>query len=210
MRRRDLLTGLLATTTASTLRTTAGLSMPPLNDETNALASTISPTPDASWLSAVDTLISTLKTASIWSTFDLFYCFAAPNSNACKCNWVNTDVGLLAPNGSLNHSANQYVAGDGSTGWFSTNFNVNSGKAVDGNAAFGYFCLNEDTTDSISPFQCSGDKHFLGLQAAGAGASITNLVPGLNTSTAASFSSQWGSTVGHCVLQQNNTSAQLE
>jgi hypothetical protein len=37
MRRRDLLTGLLATTTSSALPT-AGLSMPPINDETNALA----------------------------------------------------------------------------------------------------------------------------------------------------------------------------
>ena len=78
MRRRDLLTGLLATTTSSALPT-AGLSMPPINDETNALA-TMTPVPSASWLTAADTLISSLKTAGVWQTLDLFYCLAAPSS----------------------------------------------------------------------------------------------------------------------------------
>ena len=182
--------------------------MPPINDETNALASTISPTPDASWLSAVDTLISTLKTASIWSTFDLFYCFAAPSANACTFNWVDTSEGLLTAHGTLSYRTNAYAASDGSTGYFSTTFNVNSGNAADGNAEFGHFCLSEDTADSISPFQCSGSKHLLGLQASSS--AINNLTASLNTSTSASFSSQWGSTVGHWVLQQNNTSAELE
>jgi hypothetical protein len=189
MRRRDLLTGLLATTSVRALRATAP-SMPPINDETNALASNISPTSDASWLSAVDTLISTLKGAGIWQTFDLFYCFAAPNHTACTCNWVNTAVGQLTANGTLNYHANAYVAGDGTTGWFSTSYNVNSGKAKDGNAAFGYFVLNEDTTDDISPFQASDGNHYIGLQADGTGATIANLIAALNTSTAASFSSQ--------------------
>jgi hypothetical protein len=207
MRRRELLAGLLATTTARALRA-AGPSMPLLNDETNALASTISLTPDASWLSAVDTLISTLKTASIWSTFDLFYCFAAPSANACTFNWVDTSKGLLTAHGTLSYHSNAYAASDGSTGYFSTTFNVNSGNATDGNAEFGYFCLNEDTTDNIGPFQCSGGKHSLGLQASPS--AINNLTASLNTSTSASFSSQWGSTVGHWVLQQNDTSAQLE
>ena len=206
MRRRDLLTGLLATTTASALR--AGSSTLPVNDETNALASTISPTPDLNWLSAVDTLISTLKSASIWSTFDLFYCFAAPSGDACTFNWVDTSEGLLMALGKLSYHSNAYAASDGSTGYFSTTFNVNSGKATDGNAEFGYFCLSEDTADSISPFQCSDGKHFLGLQASSSRINI--LAASLNTSTSASFSSQWGSTVGHWVLQQNNTSAQLE
>ncbi|WP_439392930.1 hypothetical protein ACRQ5Q_27065 [Bradyrhizobium sp. PMVTL-01] len=207
MRRRDLLTGLLVTTTAGALPA-AGLSMPSINNETNALASTISPTPEASWLSAVDTLISTLKMAGIWSTFDLFYCFAAPSANACAFNWVDTSEGRLTAHGKLSYHSNAYAASDGSTGYFSTTFNVNSGSATDGNAEFGYFCLSEDTSDSISPFQCSSSKHSLGLQASLS--AINDLTASLNTSTSASFSSQWGSTVGHWVLQQNDISAQLE
>src|ERR1700722_10819979 len=133
MRRRDLLTGLLATTTASAMRTTAGLAMPPINDETNALA-TMTPVPSASWLTAADTLISSLKTAGVWQTLDLFYCFAAPSSTACTYNWVNMTSGRLTAIGNLTYSANACGASDGSTGYFTTTFNVNSGKAQDGNA----------------------------------------------------------------------------
>lgn len=207
MRRRDLLAGLFATTTASALRADR-ISTLAINDETNALASTISPTPDASWLRAVDTLISTLKRARIWSTFDLFYCFASPSEDACTFNWVDTSEGLLTAHGTLSCHANAYTASNGSTGYFSTTFNVNSGKATDGNAAFGYFCLSEDTANSIGPFQCSGGKHFLGLQASAS--AINDLTASLNTSTSATFPSRWGSTVGHWVLQQNNTTVELE
>lgn len=208
MRRRDLLTGLLATTTSSALPT-AGLSMPPINDETNALA-TMTPVPSASWLAAADTLISSLKTAGVWQTLDLFYCLAAPSSTACTYNWVNMTSGRLTANGKLTYSANACVASDGSTGYFSTTFDVNSSKAQDGDAEYGFFTLNECTTDNISPFQTTGGKHYMALQANNAGAAIANLSAALNTSTAASFSSLWGSTVGHWVIQQNDTTAQLQ
>jgi hypothetical protein len=71
----------------------------------------------ASWLSAVDILISTLKAAGIWSTFDLFYCFAASNANACAFNWVDTSVGPLTAHGALSCDFNAYTASDGSTGY---------------------------------------------------------------------------------------------
>jgi hypothetical protein len=102
----------------------------------------------------------------------------------------------------------QYAASDGSSGWFSSSYKVNSGHAADGNAHFGYFCLSEDVTDAVSPFQCSGAKSYLSLQSQGSVA-IANMTGKLNTSTAGSWSSQWGSTVGHFVLQQNTTT-QLE
>jgi hypothetical protein len=70
MRRRDLLTGLLATTAASATQTTAGLSMPAINDETNALASAISPAPSSTWLQLVDILITTLKQKGVWATLE--------------------------------------------------------------------------------------------------------------------------------------------
>lgn len=210
MRRRDLLTGLLATTTASAMRTTAGLSMPLINDETNALASAISPAPSSTWLSAADKLVATLKSNGIWSLLDLFYCFAAPSANACTYNWVNASTGRLTANGTINYSANQYVTSDGSTGFFSSTFNVNSGYAQDGNAHFGYFCLNEATTEQISPFQYSGGNGYLGVQTDDTGATIANALGALNTSTFASFSSVYGSTAGHWVLQQNDTTAQLQ
>ncbi|MHC2282034.1 hypothetical protein ACVME8_008677 [Bradyrhizobium diazoefficiens] len=71
MRRRDVLSGLLATTTASALQTTAGLSMPAMNDETNALASAISPSRSSTWLQLVDNLSTTLKQKGVWATLDL-------------------------------------------------------------------------------------------------------------------------------------------
>ncbi|WP_036048645.1 heparin lyase I family protein [Bradyrhizobium sp. Tv2a-2] len=158
-------------------------------------------------MQAVDTLISTLKSASIWQTFDLFYCFAAPSQNACNFNWVNPLVGLLTPHGSLTYQPYSYVASDGSTGWFSTTFGVNSGKAVDGSAEFGHFCLSE-ASDGISVFQSTGGRSFTSLVASGT--AINNMTGGLNTSTTGTWSSQWGSTVGHWVLQQEDTSSTLE
>ncbi|WP_156928021.1 hypothetical protein [Bradyrhizobium sp. Tv2a-2] len=180
------------------------------NAETNTLAATISPSPPAAWLQAVDTMISSLKSAGVWSTFDLFYCFAAPSQNACNYNWVNPLVGLLTPHGSLTYQPYSYVASDGSTGWFSTTFGVNSGKAVDGSAEFGHFCLSEDSTDGISVFQTTGGNSHTSLVASATGATINNMTGGLNTSTTGTWSSQWGSTVGHWVLQQEDTSSTLE
>lgn len=177
------------------------------NSETIALLNQIVPTPTSSWLEAADALISTLKGAGIWQTLDLFYCFAT-SGNGYDLNWVNTSVGLLTEHGTLTKSTNQYIASDGSTGYLSSSFGVNSGNAQDGNAEFGYFVLNDDTVDEVSPFQTTGNKSFLGLQAANT--TMNNLTASLNTSTAASFSSQWSSTVGHFVLQQNNTTAQLQ
>jgi hypothetical protein len=208
MRRRDLLTGLLATTTASAMRTAAGLSMPAVNDETNAVASAISPAPSSDWLQQVDILITTLKQRGIWATLDLFYCFAAPSESACSYNWVNTATGRLTANGTISYNANNCLAGDGSTGWFSTNFQVNNGKGSDGNSAFGHFCLNECTSDDVSPFQCSGDKFFIGHKANGS--VISNIIAGLNTSDGISLSSVYGSTVGHWTVQQNDTTAQIQ
>lgn len=71
----------------------------------------------ASWLSAVDILMSTLKAAGIWSTFDLFYCFAASSANACAFNWVDTSVEPLTAHGALSYHSNAYTASDGSTGY---------------------------------------------------------------------------------------------
>jgi len=208
MRRRDVLTGLLATTTASALQTTAGLSMPVMNDETNALASAISPAPSSIWLQLVDDLITTLKQKGVWATFDLFYCFAAPSESACSYNWINTATGRLTANGTIAYNANNFLAGDGATGWFSTDFQVNSGKATDGNSAFGHFCLNECTSDDISPFQCSGEKLFIGHKANGS--AIGNVMAALNTSDGISIGSVYGSTVGHWAIQQNDTTAELQ
>jgi hypothetical protein len=205
MRRRDLLTGLLATTAANAMQTTAGLSMPAINGETDALASAIAPAPGIAWLQQVDNLITTLKQKGIWATLDLFYCFAAPSQSACGYNWVDTATGRLTANGTISYTANNCLAGDGSTGWLSTNFQVNGGKATDGNSAFGHFCLDECTSDDISPFQCSGEKLFIGHKANGS--VISSIIAGLNTSDGISLSSVYGSTVGHWAVQQNDTSA---
>jgi hypothetical protein len=178
------------------------------NTETQNLSTSISPAPGPPWLAAVDTLISALKTAGVWANLDLFYCFTAPNADACTWNWVNTATGRLTAHGSITCDPNQFTASDGSSGYYSSSYSVNSGHAVDGNAHFGHFCLSEDTTDAVAPFQCSGGKTFLTHQSLGSGG-VANMAARLNTSTSASFSSQWGSTVGHFVVQQNTTT-QLE
>jgi hypothetical protein len=177
------------------------------NPETVALASNITPAPAISWLTAVDTAITNLKAAGIWQTFDLFYGFSAVGANARTYNWVDITTGRLTANGTLNYVDNGYAASDGTTGWFSSSFNVNSGKATDGNAEFGYFCLSEALTESVCPFGTSGGKSSFSMQATST--AVANLSAKLNTSSAASFSSKWGSTVGHFVLQQNTTT-QLE
>jgi hypothetical protein len=178
------------------------------NAETTTLAGTITPAPAVAWLTAVDNAITNLKAAGIWQTFDLFYGFAAVGANARTYNWVNTAIGRLTANGTINYVDNGYTASDGTTGWFSSSFPVNSGNATDGNAEFGYFCLSEARTENVSPFGTSGGKASFGMQVSTT--AIGALSAKLNTSSAASFSSQWGSSVGHFVLQQNDNSAQLQ
>lgn len=179
------------------------------NAETNALAANIVPTPPASWLSAADTMITTLKSASIWSTLDLFYCQAnGAGSNGDTFNWVNPSVGRLTKNGTINYGTNAYAASDGTTGYYSSTFTVNSGKAVGGNAAFGYFCLSDDTTDNVSVFNSTGGKSRSNIQASAS--SLASMNGALNTSTSGSWGSKWGSTVGHWVIQQESTASVLE
>jgi hypothetical protein len=149
-------------------------------------------------------MITALKTAGVWATFDLFY-FLPPTSsgsNSPTFNWVNTTVGLLTAHGTINSSINQYAASDGSTGYYSSSFNVNAGKAINGSAEFGHFCLSE-AAEGISVFQTTGSKSFSSLAAASS--AINNMAGALNTSTSGTWSSKWGSTVGHWVIQQNST-----
>jgi hypothetical protein len=176
------------------------------NTEVNTLAVNIVPTPPSSWLTAADTLVTALKTAGVWQTFDLFYCFAAPSINARVYNWRDVITGLLTVNGTINYGVNQYAASNGSTGFYSTSFVVNSALATNGNAEYGHFCLNE-ATDGISVFQTPGGKSYSSLQASGA--AINNITAALNTSTAGSWSSIYSSTAGHWVTQQNSAT-QLE
>ncbi len=193
--------GTPATTTVTATISASGFA----NSEVTALSTSISPTPSQAWLNAADTLVSSLKTAGVWSALDLFYCLAAPNQDAVTWNWKNTAVGRLTASGSLIYTTNTCVNGDGATGYFSSTFTVNSGLAVNGNAHFGYFCLSEDTTDNISVFQTTASRHYLGVQSSNS--SVANAIGGLNTSTTGSFSTIYGSTVGHFVLQQNTTTS---
>lgn len=176
------------------------------NVETHTLANAISPPASNAWLTSADNLITALKTANVWTTLDLFYCWAAPTAQAASLNWrnPNSSAQTLVTNGTITQTALAYAQGDGSTGFFSTSFAMNSGLATNGNACVGYFCMNDDAgTTSCIGTNSATSRTFLGV--AGNNTPISNASCGVNMSTSLSVSSQWGSSVGHWVAQQTTT-----
>lgn len=76
--------------------------------------------------SAVRTLICGMVTDGTYSGFDLLY-VAATNSEAnFKVNWANPGSFGLTKNGTITFTANSYVTGDGSTGYYDTNYNIST------------------------------------------------------------------------------------
>jgi len=78
---------------------------------------------------ALDNLVTTLKTANIWSMFDAIYPFLGATAATCAVNLVNPSNYLITWHGGVTASS-AGVQGDGSTGYGDTGFNPSTASGA--------------------------------------------------------------------------------
>lgn len=103
----------------ATISVTAGATV--FETETDALLARLSPTPDATHGTQINTLIAALKSASVWSKLDGFYINAMPFAGQIIRNWVSTDYNQTNNGGTF--TADSGVEGNGSSAYLSSTFN---------------------------------------------------------------------------------------
>ena len=96
---------------------------------------------DGTQQSAIDTLVTDLKDAGIWSKFIAFWPFVGGTATTHKYNLVDPrdlDAAFRVTfNGTLTHSSTG-VKGNGSTGYYETHISMNSDLAQNSNTGFVY------------------------------------------------------------------------
>ena len=89
--------------------------------EALALFARMSSQPNAERKAAINDLITSLKTAGIWSLLDFFQIYAAHDSQAATLNWVSSSF-TAVPNGSPTWTADVGYSTNGSSQYISTGF----------------------------------------------------------------------------------------
>jgi len=95
--------------------------------------------------SAVTTLICGLVTDGNYSgVLDTLYVAATNSIGNFEVNWANPGTYNLTSHGTSTFTANKYIVGDGSTGWFDTGYNLGTsgGNLTQNSATFGTCILN--------------------------------------------------------------------
>lgn len=90
--------------------------------EASALFARFTAPPSASRKVLINTLISSLKTAGVWSKLDAFYMLAAADAQSSLLNWVQDAYNLTAVN-SPAFDVDRGRTGDGLTSYDDTGFN---------------------------------------------------------------------------------------
>lgn len=104
--------------------------------------------PSAEQQKTQNELVLALKSAGVWDSLDVLYVFATDaDANFAKLNWKNPAAHEGTYVGGVTFQKNGGIKGDGSTGYFNTNFNpATSGVRYTLNNAGRYFWVdNRDT-----------------------------------------------------------------
>lgn len=104
--------------------------------------------PSAEQQKTQNELVLALKSAGVWDSLDVLYVFATDaDANFAKLNWKNPAAHEGTYVGGITFQKNGGIKGDGSTGYFNTNFNpATSGVRYTLNNAGRYFWVdNRDT-----------------------------------------------------------------
>ncbi len=98
----------------------------------------------------INTLISSLKTAGVWTKLDCLYVLAAADSQAALVNWKNPGTFNLTAAGSPTFSADDGYTGDASSASLATGFTPSTagGSYTQDSAHIGAWVLNDITSTS--------------------------------------------------------------
>ncbi len=99
-----------------------GVSGPSYSAEATALFARMTTAPSDARKLSIDTLITSLKTAGVWTKLDALYILAAHASQAARLNWVQDLYNCTAIN-SPTFTTDRGYTGDGSSSYLDTNFN---------------------------------------------------------------------------------------
>jgi len=90
--------------------------------EATALFARMTTPPTETRKGQINTLITSLKTAGVWTKLDVFYVFAAADQQAALLNWKGDTNNATAVN-SPSFVADSGFKSDGSTSWVNTHYN---------------------------------------------------------------------------------------
>jgi hypothetical protein len=93
--------------------------------EATALFAQMSSQPNATRKGHIDTLITAMKTASIWTKFDFLYVMAAHDEQAGRLNWISPGTNTLTAVNSPTFTADQGFLGNGSNAHLTTGIAMN-------------------------------------------------------------------------------------
>lgn len=152
--------------------------------ESIALFARMSSQPDATRKAAINTIITTLKSAGVWAKLEALQVYAAHDSQAALLNWISTSYN--ATNSSSTFTANQGYKGNGSTTHLSTGLNPSSAALSSLNDATVGFWVN---TGYIAGASVQIDGAYDG-NAVGVGFQPSSVI---QTSVSTAINSAWGS-----------------
>lgn len=92
--------------------------------EAEALFAAMSVAPDTTRKGIIDTLITTLKTGSVWTQLDALYVFAAHDEQAARLNWIAPGTNTATTVNSPTFSVDGYFQGNGTTSYLDLNINA--------------------------------------------------------------------------------------
>lgn len=120
-------------------------------------------------VNALETLVTSLKSAGLWTLMDVIYPFVGGNSGACSLNLKDTTKFAITWHGGVIFSASG-VTGDGATGYGDTGFNPST--------AGGNFSLNSGAMGAY--INGTNQANLMGgFSIVAVGSTITNSVIGL-------------------------------
>lgn len=139
-------------------------------------------TGDPTIIAALVTLVTGLKAANLWNSFNAIYPFVGGNSGSHACNLYDANTFQITWHGSVTHNANG-ITGDGLTGYGDTGFtpSINAGVYNLNNASIGVYCRSASVGNNQMFMGCAGNS----VTAAMVTSAGSVFVDGLNTNSAA-------------------------
>jgi hypothetical protein len=97
------------------------------NAEASTLIAAMSVAPNDTRKAAIDTLVGSLKSTSIWSTIDRLFVFAAHDAQAARLNWVSPGGTAAAEVSAPTFTTDRGYAGNGTSSYVNTQWVPNTG-----------------------------------------------------------------------------------
>lgn len=167
--------------------------------EAVALFARMSTPPTGPRKTLINTLVKSLKAASVWTRFDALYLLAAADSQAARLNWISSSFTLTAVS-SPTFTTDRGYAGDGVGAYLDSGFNpATAGGRTTLNSAHMGWWVNTAISENAADM---GNTNSVGNSRDASG----NFVARVGSATTSSVAV--GSPVGHSVVDRSASNVQ--